>query len=141
MDAHIEKLVAALDRHSAALEKFVGAAGKGTAGTTAGAAAGTTKPGTTKPGTTKPKFPTTDEVQAKFTAFMSTTDKEERARRRDIVLAIAGHFGAAKATEIEEAKRKEAFDMLDLYADENDPQDPLGLFGEPGEEAEGDSPI
>ena len=129
MDEAINKLVAALDRHSAALEKFVGAAGKTGAGTTAGSS-------TTKPGTTKPKAPSKDDIQKAFTEFMSTTDVDERKRRRDIVIAIAGNFGAPKATEIVEGKRQEALDMLAQYESN---EDPLGIFGEPGED--GDSPI
>lgn len=132
MDAHIEKLVAALDRHSAALEKFVGAAGKGAAGATGGASSGGSKPNAGKKG------PTLDDITKNFTDFMSTTDKDERTRRKEIVLGIAGKFGADRATTIDPKHFQEALDLLKAYRDDN--EDPLELFGEAGDEGEG-SPI
>lgn len=117
-------LIAALNRHSDALDGFVKSAGKGAtagasagakpAGAAAGAAAGT-KP---KP---KPTGPTLETMQERFGAYMAIQDKTVRAQRKDHVLAIAGHFNADRATNIAAEHRQAALDMLDVYEAGKDP--------------------
>ncbi len=131
IEESMKALTEALNKHTAALEAFVKAAGKGGAAAAGGASSG----GSTGTKNTKNTNPTLETIQEKFGAFMSVTDKQERSQRKDIVLAIAGKFGADRATNIPEANRAEALEILAGY---EKGEDPLGLKGD--DEGEG-SPI
>jgi hypothetical protein len=122
-------LIAALNNHTAALNAFVKAnSGKAS---TAGAGASTGGKTTTK----ETKGPTVDDIQAKFGAYMAIQDKEERKRRKDIVLKIAGKFGADKATAIDPPHFAEALELLAAYEKGEDP------LADETDEDEGGSPI
>lgn len=134
-------LIAALNRHSDALTAFVSSAGKGA---TPGAAAGT-KPAGAGAGTaagTKPKpkptGPTLETMQERFGAYMAIQDKTVRAQRKDHVLAIAGRFGADRATNIAAEHRAAALEMLDTYEAGGDP---FAAEGDGEDGGEGDSVI
>jgi hypothetical protein len=124
LEDKIDALTAALTANTTALGKIVGAAkGGAAAGAPAGAAAGTTKPKTT----TAPKGPTLEDIQNRFGAYMSVTDKTERAERKQHVLNIAGKFSAERATLIPPANFAEALALLTQYEAGEDP------FAEEGE--------
>lgn len=137
LEKAIADLTTATIAHTAALNLFLKAGGKATAGaTTAGAttAAAADKPKATG---TKPKAgPTLEDIQTRFGAYMSVTDKQVRAERKAHVLNISGKFGAERATLIDPEHFKEALDLLTQYENGEDP-----FAEEAGDEDETASPI
>jgi hypothetical protein len=136
MSGILEQHIAALNRHSEALEKFVAATAKSGAGAATGGSAGASTGGTASTGTkNKAAGPTLQDIQDKFGEYMSIQDKTVRATRKGHVLNIAGKFGADRATNIPPAHFKEALELLAAYEAGKDP------FASEGDAGEEESPI
>lgn len=130
-------LTAAVNKNTAALESFKAGAGKAT-GAAAGAAAdkAADKPANKAAGANKKKGPTLEDIQEKFGAYMSVTDKAERAERKANCKKINDHFGVERATRLDPSNYAEALAMLAQFEAGEDPFD-----GDEGGEDDGDSPI
>lgn len=140
MSGVMEQFIAALNRHSDVMEKFVAKEAGAKAAATPGAAAGAAKPAAAaaKPAAAKPKAtgPTLEEMQAKFGEYLSVQDKAVRAERKGHIANIAAHWGVERATLVPEANWPEALELLAQYEAGKDP------FAQAGDEAEEEqSPI
>ena len=128
-------LTAALNKNTAALESFKSANGGGKAsGGTADKAADKAA-GTKAAGGNKKKGPTLEDIQEKFGAYMSVTDKAERAERKANCKKINDHFGVERATRLDASDYAAALEMLAKFEAGEDP------FEDEGGEDDGDSPI
>jgi len=136
-----DELIAALNRHSEALETFVGhvEGATGKAGGSKPAAGKANKPAAGK--ATGPKKPTLDTVKKEFSEYLGISDKAVRAERVAEVTAINEHFGVAKITEGDPEIFAEALHYLKLYKDGKVPTfSGLDDEGEePGDDDEGGS--
>lgn len=132
MSGAIEKLTAALEANTAAINAMVKASGgkpvtaaaadkPATGGKAAGGKAAGGK-----------KKTTVDDIAAKFGAYLGVKDADERTERKANVKAIVDYFGAAKATEIDPENFDEALGYLQQYIDGEEPD-----FAGGGEEDEG----
>jgi hypothetical protein len=120
----MERLTAALEANTAAIEKMIEmSGGKTTASKPAGGKATGGKP-TGKP-TGKKK--TVDDIAEAFGAYLGVKDADERKERKANVKAIIDHYGVAKATEIDESDFDEALSFLQSYVNGEEPD-----FGEGG---------
>lgn len=133
MSGAIEKLTAALEANTAAINAMVKASG-GKPVTAAAAdkpATGTKPAGNKAAGGNKKKATTVDDIAAKFGAYLGVKDADERTERKANVKAIVDYFGAAKATEIDPENFDEALGYLQQYIDGEEPD-----FAGGGEEEE-----
>ena len=133
----ISEHMKALKENTAALNDHTKAIGGAVAAKAKPATAATAKPAAAKPAAKKNDTPTEDDVLKKFGGYLGTTDKAERAERKEHVLAIIGYFGVAKATELEAKDRAEALGYLDQYIAGETPEFADG-GGEEEEEEDGD---
>lgn len=137
MSGAMEKLTAALEANTAALNKMIEmSGGKAAAG---GAKAAESKPdpkaNAGKPAGAKPggkKKTTVDDIAAAFGGYLGTKDKDEREVRKANVKAINDYFGVAKATELDPDNYDEALRYLQQYIDGETPD----FDGGGGEEEE-----
>jgi hypothetical protein len=121
----MERLTAALEANTAAIEKMIEmSGGKTTASKPAGGKATGSKP-TGKPAGKKKT--TVDDIAEAFGAYLGVKDADERKERKANVKAIIDHYGVAKATEIDESDFDEALVFLQNYVDGEEPD-----FGEGG---------
>lgn len=122
----LEKLIAALEAQTAAIEKMIAmSGGKPTA------EAPTEKRGPGRPPKDKaPKKTTVEDIAAAFGAYLGTKDKAERETRKANVKAIVDYFAVAKATEIPEDSFDEALGYLKQYENGETP----GFDGGDGED-------
>lgn len=124
MSGAMEKLTAALEANTAAINKMIEmSGGKASAGAKAAAAE---KPAAEKPAAAKKaaggkKKTSVDDVAAAFGAYLGIKDADERAERKANVKAIVDYFGAAKATEIDPDNFDEALRYLQQYIDGETP--------------------
>ena len=123
----LEKLIAALEAQTAAIEKMIAMSG----GSKPTAEAPAEKRGPGRPPKDKtPKKTTVEDIAAAFGAYLGTKDKAERETRKGHVKAIVDYFGAAKATEIPEDSFDEALGYLKQYENGETP----GFDGGDGED-------
>lgn len=125
MSGSIEKLTAAIEANTAALNKII--ASGGTKPAAAGAAA--TKPAGKPAGKKKTSV---EDVAKAFGDYLSIKDKDERETRKSNVKAIVEYFNAAKATEIDPDNFDEALRYLQQYIDGETP-DFDGAGGDDGD--------
>lgn len=125
MSGAIEKLTAALEANTAAINAMVKASGGKpvtAASTETKAAAGNkAAAGGKAAGGNKKKATTVDDIAAKFGAYLGVKDADERTERKANVKAIVDYFGAAKATEIDPENFDEALGYLQQYIDGEEP--------------------
>lgn len=141
MSGSMEKLTAALEANTAALEKIIASGGgakaagaAAAAGKPAGAAAAGAKAGAAAGAKGGGKKKTTvEDVATAFGGYLSIKDAAERAERKANVKAIVDYFGAAKATEIDPTSFDEALRYLQQYIDGETPD-----FDGAGGEGDGD---
>lgn len=123
MSGAMEKLTAALEANTAAINKMISmSGGKPAAGAKASEAkeeAAPKKAAGAKAGGKKKT--TVDDVAAAFGAYLGIKDADERAERKANVKAIVDYFGAAKATEIDPDNFDEALRYLQQYIDGETP--------------------
>lgn len=132
MSGAIEKLTAALEANTAAINAMVKASGgKPVTAAAADKPAGTKPAGGKAAGGGKKKT-SVDDIAAKFGAYLGVKDADERTERKANVKAIVDYFGAAKATEIDPENFDEALGYLQQYIDGEEPD-----FAGGGEEDEG----
>ena len=130
MSGSMEKLTAALEANTAALNKMVEmSGGKPASGGTSAAAKKTT---TTKKTTTK-KATSVDDIASAFGAYLGVKDADTRNERKVQVKAIVDYFGAAKATEIPAESFDEALGYLQQYIDGETPDFDGGEGGDDDE--------
>ena len=67
------------------------------------------------------KVPTPAEMSKATTDFLEVDAEDEYNARRDLVKKILGHFESKKMSEIAEADRQKALDMLSAYKAGDDP--------------------
>lgn len=131
MSGSIEKLTAALEANTAAINKMIEmSGGKPAAGAKASTAAKEDKT-ESKPAADKPKASggakgggkktTVDDVAAAFGGYLGIKDKDEREVRKANVKAIVDYFGVAKATELDADNYDEALRYLQQYIDGETP--------------------
>lgn len=129
-------LTAALNKNTAALESFKSAnGGKASGGAAAADKTADKAAGTKAAGGNKKKGPTLEDIQEKFGAYMSVTDKAERAERKANCKKINDHFGVERATLLDPSDYAAALEMLAKFEAGEDP------FEDEGGEDDGDSPI
>ena len=129
-------LTAALNKNTAALESFKkGNGGSASSGATETKAADKPAGNKAAGGKTKPKGPTLEDIQEKFGAYMSVTDKAERAGRKANCKKINDHFGVERATLLDPSDFAAALEMLAKFEAGEDP------FEDEDGEDDGDSPI
>lgn len=122
MSGAMEKLTAALEANTAAINKMISmSGGKPAAGakTEAKEEAAPKKAAGAKAGGKKKT--SVDDVAAAFGAYLGIKDADERAERKANVKAIVDYFGAAKATEIGPDNFDEALRYLQQYIDGETP--------------------
>lgn len=128
-------LTAALNKNTAALESFKkGVGGSASSGSTE-AKTETKAAGNKAAGSKAKKGPTLEDIQEKFGAYMSVTDKAERSERKANCKKINDHFGVERATLLDPSDYAAALDMLAKFEAGEDP------FEDEGGEDDGDSPI
>lgn len=131
MSGSIEKLTAALEANTAAINKMIEmSGGKPAAGAKASTAAKEDKT-ESKPAADKPKASggakgggkktTVDDIAAAFGGYLGIKDKDEREVRKANVKAIVDYFGVAKATELDADNYDEALRYLQQYIDGETP--------------------
>lgn len=123
MSGAMEKLTAALEANTAAINKMISMSGGKPAAagakTEAKEEAAPKKAAGAKAGGKKKT--TVDDVAAAFGAYLGIKDADERAERKANVKAIVDYFGAAKATEIDPDNFDEALRYLQQYIDGETP--------------------
>ena len=122
MSGAMEKLTAALEANTAAINKMISMSGgkpAAAAKTEAKEEAAPKKAAGAKAGGKKKT--TVDDVAAAFGAYLGIKDADERAERKANVKAIVDYFGAAKATEIDPDNFDEALRYLQQYIDGETP--------------------
>lgn len=138
MSGAMEKLTAALEANTAAINKMISmSGGKPAAGAKASEAkeeAAPKKAAGAKAGGKKKT--TVDDVAAAFGAYLGIKDADERAERKANVKAIVDYFGAAKATEIDPDNFDEALKYLQQYIDGETPD-----FDGGGDDGDGDEAL
>ncbi len=138
MSGSIEKLTAALEANTAAINKMIEmSGGKAAAGTKAADKPAADKPAAAKPKAAagKKKKTSGDDVAAAFGAYLGIKDADERAERKENVKAIVEYFGAKKATEIDPDRFDEALGYLQQYIDGETPDFDGGGGGGEDDEA------
>lgn len=131
MSGSIEKLTAALEANTAAINKMIEmSGGKPAAGAKASTAAKEDKT-ESKPAADKPKASggakgggkktTVDDIAAAFGGYLGIKDKDEREVRKANVKAIVDYFGVTKATELDADNYDEALRYLQQYIDGETP--------------------
>lgn len=103
IEAKLDALREAVEANTAVHANILQLLKKG--GSAGGAAAAADKPAATKPAAskaTKPAAITIDKVKKVFTEFLGVEDKKLREQRKEQVGAICAHFGAERATAIDE---------------------------------------
>ncbi len=131
LEAAIEKLTAAVEANTAALKGGkVSAADKAIEAEAARAAGAGKTTAAKKPAAKKV---TLDTIKERFGGYLGIEDKAERKARIANVQAIVDHFGAAKASELEEENWAEALAFLKQYEDGEEPD--FGGDAGDGEEA------
>lgn len=119
MSGSIEKLTAALEANTAAINKMIEmSGGKPAAGAKASTAAKPKASGGAKGGGKKT---TVDDLAAAFGGYLGIKDKDEREVRKANVKAIVDYFGVAKATELDADNYDEALRYLQQYIDGETP--------------------
>jgi hypothetical protein len=133
MSGAIEKLTAALEANTAALNAIIASGGgkPAAARPTEKPAAAAAKPAAKPAGKKKT---TVDDIANAFGEYLKIKDKDERDARKANVKAIVDYFGAAKATEIDADNFDEALRYLQQYIDGETPD----FDGAGGGEEEGD---
>lgn len=129
MSGSIEKLTAALEANTAAINKMIEmsggkAAASGTKAAESKASTGTKASGTKATGAkagTKKKT-TVDDIAEAFGGYLGVKDKAEREERKANVKAIVDYFGVAKATELDPENFDEALGYLQQYIDGETPE-------------------
>jgi hypothetical protein len=81
--------------------------------------------------TTTKKGPGVDEVAEKFGAYMNTGSAAAKKKAKQVVKAITEHFEVERITKMDPDQFQEALDMLAQYEDD---EDPLGVFDDEDEE-------
>ena len=122
MSGAMEKLTAALEANTAAINKMISMSGgkpAAAAKTEAKEEAAPKKAAGAKAGGKKKT--SVDDVAAAFGAYLGIKDADERAERKANVKAIVDYFGAAKATEIDPDNFDEALRYLQQYIDGETP--------------------
>lgn len=122
MSGAMEKLTAALEANTAAINKMISMSGgkpATAAKTEAKEEAAPKKAAGAKAGGKKKT--SVDDVAAAFGAYLGIKDADERAERKANVKAIVDYFGAAKATEIDPDNFDEALRYLQQYIDGETP--------------------
>ena len=120
LEDRIAELTAAVEANTAALLGGEAPARKGNTATRRGGKATGEK-------TTTKKGPTVDEVAEKFGAYMTTGSAAAKKKAKQVVKAITEHFEAERVTKIDPGQFQEALDILAQYEDD---EDPLGVFDE-----------
>ena len=139
IESEMRALTEALKEHTAALNSFVKASGKGGGGSASTSDAGTKASGTGKAtgSGNKPKKLKVEDVQKKFGDYLAVTG-DERKERVGIIKKINEHFEVAKMTDADPEVWPKAFAILDRVIEGEDIDD---ILGEDGEGDEDDSPI
>lgn len=142
MSGSIEKLTAALEANTAAINKMIEmSGGKPAAGAKASTAAKEdkteSKPAGAKAGAKAGgKKTTVDDIAAAFGGYLGIKDKDEREVRKANVKAIVDYFGVAKATELDADNYDEALRYLQQYIDGETPDFDGGDGDEGGDDDE-----
>ena len=153
MSGSIEKLTAALEANTAAINKMIEmSGGKPAAGAKASTAAKEdkteSKPAKEDKTESKPagakagakaggkKKTTVDDIAAAFGGYLGIKDKDEREVRKANVKAIVDYFGVAKATELDADNYDEALRYLQQYIDGETPDFDGGDGDEGGDDDE-----
>ena len=143
MSGSIEKLTAALEANTAAINKMIEmSGGKPAAGAKASTAAKEdkteSKPAGAKAGAKAggKKKTTVDDIAAAFGGYLGIKDKDEREVRKANVKAIVDYFGVAKATELDPGNFDEALRYLQQYIDGETPDFDGGDGDEGGDDDE-----
>ena len=131
MSGSIEKLTAALEANTAAINKMIEMSGGKPA---AGAKASTAAKAGAKAGGKKKT--TVDDIAAAFGGYLGIKDKDEREVRKANVKAIVDYFGVAKATELDADNYDEALRYLQQYIDGETPAFDGGDGDEGGDDDE-----
>lgn len=137
MSGAMEKLTAALEANTAAINKMISMSGgkpAAAAKTEAKEEAAPKKAAGAKAGGKKKT--SVDDVAAAFGAYLGIKDADERAERKANVKAIVDYFGAAKATEIDPDNFDEALKYLQQYIDGETPD-----FDGGGDDGDGDEAL
>ena len=137
MSGAMEKLTAALEANTAAINKMISMSGgkpATAAKTEAKEEAAPKKAAGAKAGGKKKT--TVDDIATAFGGYLGIKDKDEREVRKGNVKAIVDYFGVAKATELDPSNYDEALKYLQQYIDGEEPDFDGGGDGE-GEEDEG----
>jgi hypothetical protein len=108
LEDKLEKMTAALDRNSAAMEAMMKAAG-GKAPAKADAPAAAPAKGDKPKGK---KAPTEEELRAQYGEYLKAKDKDEREKRKAVVGKVAEHLGVAKVTEGTDEQRTESMAIV-----------------------------
>lgn len=127
-EGSIEKLTAALEANTAAINKMIEMSGGKPA--SGGAKASTAKAESAKPAgkaagakaSGGKKKTTVDDIAEAFGGYLGVKDKAEREERKANVKAIVDYFGVAKATELDPENYDEALRYLQQYIDGETPE-------------------
>lgn len=113
LEAKIDTLTAAIETLTKALEGGLSAKTTATAASSKDKEASEDKPRTTRTRTTKPKAISTSDLKKAAESFLDNNDgDDDYADRRAHIKKIIAKFDSPKFTEIAEADRQAALDML-----------------------------